>query len=121
MMLNAWSKLFSFLLDFLQSCKHESWVGVAKYLMDDVPLLLKLEDVKNVQEVLSVVFMSLPSNFEDFIKWIAEVRRREDVGQTLSTEEKARLAVKVCLLNIAKNLPSCYLCELQYHRPVNCA
>ncbi|KAL6208801.1 hypothetical protein ACLB2K_019746 [Fragaria x ananassa] len=76
------------------SCKHESWVGVAKYLMDDVPLLLKLEDVKNVQEVLSVVFMSLPSNFEDFIKWIAEVRRREDVGQTLSTEEKARLAVK---------------------------
>ena len=88
-------KIFSFLLYFLQSCKHESWVGVAKYLMDDVPLLLKLEDVKDIQEVLSVVFMSLPSNFEDFIKWVAEVRSREDVGQTLSTEEKARLAVKV--------------------------
>lgn len=86
-------KIFNFLLDFLQSCKHESWVGVAKYLMDDVPLLLQSEEVKDIQDVLSVVIMSLPSNFEDFIKWVAEVRRRED--GSLSTEEKARLAVKV--------------------------
>ncbi|KAM1031965.1 glutathione gamma-glutamylcysteinyltransferase 1-like isoform X2 [Malus sylvestris] len=76
------------------SCKHESWVGVAKYLMDDVPLLLKSEEVKDIQEVLSVVFMSLPSYFGQFIKWVAEVRRREDGGQSLSLEEKARLAVK---------------------------
>lgn len=88
-------KIFNFLLDFLQSCKHESWVGVAKYLMDDVPLLLQSEEVKDIQDVLSVVIMSLPSNFEDFIKWVAEVRRREDGTQSLSTEEKARLAVKV--------------------------
>lgn len=80
---------------FLQSCKHESWVGIAKYLMDDVPLLLKSEEVEDIQEVLSVVFMSLPSNFGQFIKWVAEVRRREDGDQSLSPEEKARLALKV--------------------------
>ncbi|PQM38825.1 glutathione gamma-glutamylcysteinyltransferase 1 isoform X1 [Prunus yedoensis var. nudiflora] len=79
---------------FLQSCKHKSWVGIAKYLMDDVPLLLKSEEVKDIQEVLSVVFMSLPSNFGQFIKWVAEVRRREDGDQSLSPEEKARLALK---------------------------
>ena len=80
---------------FVQSCKHESWVGVAKYLMDDVPLLLKSEDVKDINKVLRVVFLSLPSNFGDFIKWVAEVRRQEDDGQSLSQEEKGRLSVKV--------------------------
>lgn len=85
---------FSF-LDFWQSCKHESWMGIAKYLMDDVPLLLKSDNVNNIQKVISVIFTSLPSSFEEFIKWVAEVRRREDGGQGLSPEEKARLSVKV--------------------------
>ncbi|KAJ6874260.1 hypothetical protein NC651_032929 [Populus alba x Populus x berolinensis] len=76
------------------SCKHESWVGVAKYLMDDVPLLLKSEDVKDINKVLHVVFLSLPSSFGDFIKWVAEIRRQEDGGQSLSQEEKGRLSVK---------------------------
>ncbi|EXB53498.1 Glutathione gamma-glutamylcysteinyltransferase 1 [Morus notabilis] len=76
------------------SCKHESWIGIAKYLMDDVPLLLKSDNVKDIQKVLSVVFTSLPSNFEEFIKWVAEVRRHEDDSQGLSPEEKARLSVK---------------------------
>ncbi|XP_022758466.1 glutathione gamma-glutamylcysteinyltransferase 1-like isoform X2 [Durio zibethinus] len=76
------------------SCKHESWVKVAKYLMDDVPNLVKSDDVKDVHKVLSVVFSSLPSNFEEFIKWLAEVRRREDGGQNLSQEEKGRLSLK---------------------------
>ncbi|XVF72039.1 hypothetical protein PTKIN_Ptkin12aG0089300 [Pterospermum kingtungense] len=76
------------------SCKHESWVKVAKYLMDDVPNLVKSDDVKDVHKVLSVVFSSLPSNFGEFIKWIAEVRRREDGGQNLSQEERGRLSLK---------------------------
>ncbi|KAL4355090.1 hypothetical protein GQ457_06G028730 [Hibiscus cannabinus] len=76
------------------SCKHESWVKVAKYLTDDVPNLVKSDDVKDVQKVISVVFSSLPSNFEEFIKWIAEVRRREDGDQNLSLEEKGRLSLK---------------------------
>ncbi|MBA0769709.1 hypothetical protein Gotri_018411 [Gossypium trilobum] len=76
------------------SCKHESWVKVAKYLMDDVPNLVKTDDVKDVHKVLSVVFSSLPSHFGEFIKWIAEVRRREDGGQNLSLEENGRLSLK---------------------------
>lgn len=80
-----------------QSCKHESWASTAKYLVEDVPVLLGLEDVEDVNSVLSVVFKSLPSNFGEFIKWIAEVRRQEDGGQSLSQEEKGRLAVKVFL------------------------
>ncbi|XVF32358.1 hypothetical protein REPUB_Repub17cG0075000 [Reevesia pubescens] len=75
------------------SCKHESWVKVAKYLMDDVPNLVKSDDVKDVHKVLSVVF-SLPSNFVEFIKWIAEFRRREDGDQNLSQEERCRLSLK---------------------------
>lgn len=76
------------------SCKHESWVSIAKYIMEDVPLLLKSKGVNDIQKVLSVVFTSLPSNFGEFIKWIAEVRRGEDGGQSLSPEEKVRLAIK---------------------------
>ncbi|KAJ7972621.1 Phytochelatin Synthase, Glutathione gamma-glutamylcysteinyltransferase [Quillaja saponaria] len=76
------------------SCKHESWINIAKFLMDEVPTLLKMEDVKDIHKVLSVVITSLPSNFGEFIKWIAEVRRGEDSGQILSPEEKARLAIK---------------------------
>lgn len=79
----------------MQSCKHESWIAVAKYLMDDVPLLLKSEDVKDIDKVLHVVFASLPTNFWEFIKWVAEVRQQEDGGESLTQEEKGRLAVKV--------------------------
>ncbi|XP_050208204.1 glutathione gamma-glutamylcysteinyltransferase 1-like [Mercurialis annua] len=76
------------------SCKHESWASIVKYLLDDVPLLLKSEDVKDINKFLYVVFTSLPSNFGEFIKWVAEVRRQEDGGRSLSQEEKGRLAVK---------------------------
>ncbi|KAK9083155.1 hypothetical protein Scep_029626 [Stephania cephalantha] len=80
-------------LGVMQSCKHESWVSTAKYLMDDVPSLLKSDGVDDVQKVLSIVFTSLPDNFGEFIKWVAEVRRKED-GTNLSEEEKGRLLVK---------------------------
>lgn len=70
-------------------------MNIAKYLMEDVPVLLGSRNVKDVKDVLSIVFNSLPSKFLEFIKWVAEVRRREDAGQTLSPEEKERLGVKV--------------------------
>ncbi|XP_028122281.1 glutathione gamma-glutamylcysteinyltransferase 1-like isoform X2 [Camellia sinensis] len=77
------------------SCKHESWISIATYLVDDVPCLLKSDDVKDIKNVLSVILSSIPSDFGEFIKWVAEVRRREeDGGQSLSQEEKGRLAVK---------------------------
>lgn len=63
--------------------------------MDDVPNLVKTDDLKDVHKVLSVVFSSLPSHFGEFIKWIAEVRRREDGDQNLSLEENGRLSLKV--------------------------
>ncbi|CAN0885857.1 Glutathione gamma-glutamylcysteinyltransferase 1 [Linum grandiflorum] len=75
------------------SCKQESWTGIAKYLIDEVPVLLKSKDLTDIDKVLQVVFLSLSSNFGDFIKWIAEVRRRED-GENISQEEKGRLAMK---------------------------
>ncbi|KVI12347.1 Phytochelatin synthase [Cynara cardunculus var. scolymus] len=77
------------------SCKHESWVNVAKYLVEDVPVLLSSKNVKDVKDVLSIVFNSLPSKVLEFIKWVAEVRRTEEGDQSLSPEEQERLAIKV--------------------------
>ncbi|KAG8370823.1 hypothetical protein BUALT_Bualt13G0023500 [Buddleja alternifolia] len=76
------------------SCKHESWITTAKYLVDDVPVLLSSDTMKDANNVLSTVFTSLPSDFTEFIKWVAEIRRKEDGGLSLSQEEKGRLAIK---------------------------
>ncbi|KAI7743981.1 hypothetical protein M8C21_001748 [Ambrosia artemisiifolia] len=76
------------------SCKHESWVNIAKYLMEDVPELLSSKIVKDVKDVLSIVFSSLPFKFLEFIKWIPEVRRTEQGDQRLSPEEQERLSIK---------------------------
>lgn len=95
---------------FSQSCKHESWISVAKYLMEDVPNLVKSKDFKDIQNVLSVVFASLPPNFGEFIKRVAEVRRQEDGDNRLSQEEKGRLAVKV-LMSLTMTLSPLFLME----------
>ncbi|KAG2405920.1 Glutathione gamma-glutamylcysteinyltransferase [Vigna angularis] len=81
-----------------QSCRHEGWSRVAKFLTEDVPQLLKSEDLKDVQEVLSVIFKPPPSELRRLITWIAEVRRQEDGNLTLSDEEKGRLALKADIL-----------------------
>ncbi|XP_021722236.1 glutathione gamma-glutamylcysteinyltransferase 1-like isoform X2 [Chenopodium quinoa] len=103
------------------SCKHENRASIAKYLMEDVPLLLKLENVKDIKSAISAVCMSLPSNFRDFIKWVAEVRRHEDDGQSLSQEEMRRHLLKEELLKqvhdtglykqVTKFLSSVYMCS----------
>lgn len=77
------------------SCRHESWMSIAKYFVDDVPRLLKSEDVKDIKNILSVILSSIPNHFREFITWVAEVRRQEEDGSTsLSQEEKERLAIK---------------------------
>ncbi|KAF4346842.1 hypothetical protein G4B88_000142, partial [Cannabis sativa] len=81
---------------FKQSSRHESWNSVAMYLTEDVPLLLKLEDLKDIQHVLSVIFISPPADLREFIKWIAEIRILEDGNLILSEEEEERLTVKIC-------------------------
>lgn len=84
-------------VNFPQSCRHEGWNSIAKYLIEDVPLLLKSVDVKDVQNVISVVFKSPPADLREFIKWVAEVRRQEDGNPIVNKEEKGRLAIKVLL------------------------
>ncbi|XP_020250398.1 glutathione gamma-glutamylcysteinyltransferase 1-like isoform X2 [Asparagus officinalis] len=76
------------------SCRHDSWVSTAKYLIDDVPILLKAEGLKAVPDVLSLILRSLLSRAGDFINWVVEVRLREEDGSAVSQEEKGRLAVK---------------------------
>jgi glutathione gamma-glutamylcysteinyltransferase len=71
----------------------QSWNNIAKFLVDDVLSLLKVDDVKNMCKVLSVIVTSLPYNFEEFIKWVAEMQ--EGDGPSLSEEEKTRAVVKV--------------------------
>ncbi|GLJ32658.1 hypothetical protein SUGI_0657090 [Cryptomeria japonica] len=80
------------------SCKHESWKGISKYFMEEVPQLLKSEDIINVQKVMSAIFVSLPAKLTDFIKWIAEVRRWENKEKMLDKEEADRLAIKAEIL-----------------------
>lgn len=79
----------------LQSCRHEASNNVVKYLTEDVPLLLNLNDVEDVKNVLSVVFKSAPADLREFITWVAEVRRQEDRSMMLTEEEKQRLSLKV--------------------------
>ncbi|CAH2038985.1 unnamed protein product, partial [Thlaspi arvense] len=80
------------------SCKDESWNSIAKYLKEDVPRLVSSQDVDTIERILYAVFKSLPSNFNQFIRWMAEIRRTEDVSQNLSPEEKSRLNLKQELL-----------------------
>ncbi|XP_047327818.1 glutathione gamma-glutamylcysteinyltransferase 1-like [Impatiens glandulifera] len=76
------------------SCKNENWSATAKYLIEEVPILLKSEDMNDVNAVLTIISSSFPSDLGGFIKWVAEVRTREDGGQSLSQEERARLTIK---------------------------
>ncbi|KAJ8534646.1 hypothetical protein K7X08_016374 [Anisodus acutangulus] len=87
------------------SCKHESWVSISKHLMDDLPVLLSSENVKDIKDVLYTLLSNLPSNFTEFIKWVAEVRRQEENGQKLSDEEKGRLAIKEEVLKQVQDTP----------------
>jgi glutathione gamma-glutamylcysteinyltransferase len=89
--------LFSFLssFSFLQSCRDENWKSIAKYCVEDLPNLLKGENLDNVQTLLSCLIESLPADAEALIKWVVEVRRKEEGGPSLSKEEKERLFSKV--------------------------
>jgi glutathione gamma-glutamylcysteinyltransferase len=51
--------------------------------------------LKDVCKVLSVTVTSLPSNFKEFINWVAEIRRQDDGGPSLSEEETTQASVKV--------------------------
>ncbi|KAL1199634.1 Glutathione gamma-glutamylcysteinyltransferase 1 [Cardamine amara subsp. amara] len=76
------------------SCKDESWMSIVKYLKEDVPQLVSSQHVDSVEKILSLIFKSLPSNFNQFIKWVGEIRRPEDAKPNLSMEEESRQKLK---------------------------
>jgi len=79
----------------LQSCRRSGWDTAAKYLTEEVPHLLSSKEIKDIQEVLSVIFTSAPKNLRDFINWVAEVRKLEDGNKVVNEEESRRLSIKV--------------------------
>ncbi|CAO2199492.1 unnamed protein product [Urochloa humidicola] len=76
------------------SCRDESWISMARYCVEDLPDLLRAESLDNVPTLLSRVIDSLPANVGSLIKWVVEVRRKDEDGPCLSKEEKERLFVK---------------------------
>ena len=69
--------------------------SVGKYCVEDLPNLLKAESSDNVPTLLSRLVESLPANAGALIKWVVEVRQKEEGGPSLSKEEKERLCLKV--------------------------
>ncbi|KAK8452651.1 hypothetical protein SEVIR_5G144600v4 [Setaria viridis] len=76
------------------SCRDESWKCMAKYCAEDLPDILKAESLDNVPALLSSFIYSLPANAGSLIKWVVEVRRKEEDRPCLSKDEKERLLVK---------------------------
>ncbi|XP_040380357.1 glutathione gamma-glutamylcysteinyltransferase 1-like isoform X2 [Oryza brachyantha] len=68
------------------SCRDESWQSMAKYCIEDVPNLLKDESVDSVLTILSRIVNHLPPNAGNLIKWVIEVRRKEEGGSRLNGE-----------------------------------
>ncbi|KAJ4726930.1 Phytochelatin Synthase, Glutathione gamma-glutamylcysteinyltransferase [Melia azedarach] len=94
------------------SCRDEDWNKVARYLTEEAPLLIKSDDVKDVENLLSILYKSAPADLKESIKWVAEVGRQEDGRVTLSEEEKGRLVVKIKV--IAKECILLLLMFLRY-------
>lgn len=76
------------------SCRPSGWDITAKYLTKEVSCLLSSKEIKDIQEMLSVIFTSAPNDLRDFINWVAEVRRPEDGNKVVNEEERERMAIK---------------------------
>ena len=98
MQIDIFDSPFLIASNFLKSCGHGSWKSMAKYCVEDVPNLLKDENLDNVTTLLSRLVESLPANAGDLIKCVIEVRRKEEGESSLSKEEKERLFLKVSFL-----------------------
>nr|ADR51693.1 phytochelatin synthase [Pteris vittata] len=59
---------------FTLSCKDQRWRAMCKYLLEEVPYLLKSRGFTTVEEVVYTVFGSLPADVAPFVKWIVEVK-----------------------------------------------
>ncbi|KAG8079211.1 hypothetical protein GUJ93_ZPchr0007g3981 [Zizania palustris] len=103
------------------SCRDGSWKSMAKYCMEDIPHLFKDESLDNVPSLLCHLVQSLPANAENLIKWVIEVRRKEEGGSSLSNEEKERVILKEIVLQQVRNTKLFWLIhELQYTKNPCC-
>ncbi|KAL9257804.1 Glutathione gamma-glutamylcysteinyltransferase 1-like protein [Drosera capensis] len=80
------------------SCHHASWKAAVLYLTQDAPHLFSTTEIKDLHELIAMIFTSAPTGLRDFIAWVVEVRRQEEDNKTVSNEERARLALKEELL-----------------------
>uniref|UniRef100_A0ACD5VB30 Uncharacterized protein n=1 Tax=Avena sativa TaxID=4498 RepID=A0ACD5VB30_AVESA len=104
------------------SCGDERWKSMAKYCVEDVPNLLKDESLDNASTLLSHLVESLPANAGDLIKWVIEVRRKEEGGSSLSKEEQERLNLKEKVLQEVRDTKLFRVVhELQYPKPPRCS
>lgn len=69
------------------SCHDESWIRTANHL-SQIPIPLETEDVKDINQILSVLFMSVCTNFSVFIKQVAEAQGKD--GHVHSSERKRK-------------------------------
>ncbi|CAL5425545.1 unnamed protein product [Camellia sinensis] len=69
------------------SCRDGSWIRTANHL-SQIPLLLESEDVKDVNQILSILFMSVSTNFSVFIKQVAEAQGKD--GHVHSSKRKRK-------------------------------
>lgn len=79
------------------SCRDGSWMRTANHLLQ-IPLLLKSEDVKDVDGILSVLLGSESTNFREFIKHVAEVNGQNDGNLWPRKKERKMLAIQEQLL-----------------------
>ncbi|KAJ3679708.1 hypothetical protein LUZ60_017719 [Juncus effusus] len=81
------------------SCKHDSWLTMAKYLTEDVPQIIKSDNLHTIEQLLSTLFESLPTNAGDFIKCIVEIKGPDEGRSDIITqEERERLSLKEKLM-----------------------
>ncbi|KAJ1282083.1 hypothetical protein BS78_03G022900 [Paspalum vaginatum] len=103
------------------SCRDESWKSMAKYCGEDLPNLLKADNLDNIPTLLSHFIDSLPANAGSLIKWVVEVRRKDEDGPCLSKEEKERLFVKETILHQVRDtklfmiVRDLHCASIQYH------
>ncbi|KAI7983362.1 Glutathione gamma-glutamylcysteinyltransferase 3 [Camellia lanceoleosa] len=76
------------------SCRDGIWIRTANHL-SQIPLLLESEDVKDVNQILSVLFMSVCTNFSVFIKQVAEAQGKDGHDQLLMQLRETELHKRI--------------------------
>ncbi|KAH7298003.1 hypothetical protein KP509_25G022900 [Ceratopteris richardii] len=80
---------------FTLSCKDEHWRAICKYVLVEVPQLLRSQVFDNPEQVICTILGSLPAAIASFVKWVVEVRPAVDGPlQKIDKDENQRLLYK---------------------------